>query len=112
MVTLKIKFNILLLVCVPLVSLIPTPSIADIGVVVARFRGCDYFIADGKNGLYVLEWYGGFDPSKGDKIFGKLSNYGIQEVYYPDYDQEGTVWVEDYMESSDGALEEIAEHCD
>ena len=47
---------------------------ADQGYVVKTFSGCDYFIADGPRGLYVLEWYGGYDPSEGDTISGDIGS--------------------------------------
>ena len=56
-------------------------SYADIGVVVKVFSGCDYFIADGPRGLYVLEWYGGYDPNEGDKIVGDIGSYGFEDVF-------------------------------
>jgi len=84
---------------------------ADVGIIIKRFNSCDYFIADGENGLYVLEWYGGYDPSEGDRIIGEIDSYGMQDVFYPDIGSDGTVWVEDFLESSDAAIDEIRDHC-
>lgn len=83
---------------------------ADLGEVVKRFGSCAYFIADGPSGYYVLEWYGGYDPDEGDTIFGEISSYGMKDVLY-NGTMEGRVWVEDYLESTSGALEEIQDHC-
>jgi hypothetical protein len=46
-------------------------SVAPIQVVY-RVRSCDYFVADGPRGYYVLEWYGGYDPERGDGIFSEI----------------------------------------
>ena len=82
----------------------------DQGYVVKTFSGCDYFIADGPRGLYVLEWYGGFDPSEGDTITGDIGSYGMKDVTYNN-SYLGRVWVEDFLESPDAAMEEISDHC-
>ena len=73
--------------------------------------GCDYFIADDPNGLYVLEWYGGWDPSEGDTIEGDINSYGFKNVTYNDK-YSGRVWVEDFLESNSAAWDEINDHCD
>ena len=54
----------------------------DQGYVVKTFSGCDYFIADGPRGLYVLEWWGGYDPSEGDTIIGPIVEKAL--VDFPD----------------------------
>ena len=72
---------------------------ADEGVVVKKFGSCDYFIADGPRGLYVLEWYGGYDPDEGDSIIGDIGSYGMKNVIY-NSTLSGRVWVEDFLESS------------
>ena len=87
-----------------------TTTFADEAYVVKRFSGCDYFIADGPNGLYVLEWYGGYDPDVGDRIKGGIATYGMQSVVYNN-SFSGQVYVEDYLESNSGAMDEINNHC-
>jgi len=72
--------------------------------IVLRVQGCDYFIADGPKGYYLLEWYGGYDPDKGDRIFGDLGGYGFKDIVY-DGGQEGRVYVDDYLLSKSSALE-------
>ena len=96
-------------VCILLI-LIATSTLADSGVVVKRFSGCDYFIADGDKGLYVLEWYGGYDPKEGDTISGDIGRYGMKNVTY-NSTRSGKVWVEDFLESESAAMEEIRDHC-
>ena len=85
--------------------------IADEGRIIQRFSGCDYFIADGNKGLYVLEWYGGYDPKEGDRISGDIGRYGMKTVTYPNVNRTGRVWVEDYLESRSAAMDEINDHC-
>lgn len=89
----------------------PTIGFADKAIVVAYPGGCDYFIADGNQGLYLLEWYGGHDPSEGDLIVGDIGSYGFKDVYYPKQDREGRVWVEDYLLSEDNAVEQYRDLC-
>ena len=83
---------------------------ADTGWVVKKFGSCDYFIADGPRGYYVLEWYGGYDPNEGDAIYGDIGSYGMKSVDYS-YNRSGRVWVEDFLESWGAAMDEINDHC-
>lgn len=93
-------------------ALLPSFASAEAGVVVLYQQGCqDYFVADGPNGYYLLEWYGGYDPSRGDVIAGDLSTYGMKTVSYPQLGQNGTVWVDDYLLSRDSALSKYKEKC-
>lgn len=79
-------------------------------VIVAR-SGCrSYFIADGPNGEYLLEWYGGHDPSEGDILIGPIDSYGFADVCYADHG-EGRVYVDDYNLTHSRALEKLAEKC-
>lgn len=102
---------------ITIICLVFTTSLTGIGElfadqswVVKTFSGCDYFIADGPKGLYVLEWYGGWDPDEGDIIVGDIGIYGTHLVTY-NGGLTGTVWVEDFLESSDQAWDEIKDHC-
>ena len=83
---------------------------ADTGQVVKTFYGCSYFVADGPGGLYVLEWYGGYDPSEGDTITGEIRSYGMKDVSY-NQSYSGRVWVEDFLLSSSSAIEKIKDKC-
>ncbi|MFN7746798.1 MAG: hypothetical protein ACK5QO_10625, partial [Hyphomonadaceae bacterium] len=76
-----------------------------------RVRGCDYFIADGPAGLYVLEWSRGFDPSVGDKFVGYERGYGFKNITYLHNGREGRIYVEDYLLSADRAAEILADKC-
>ena len=61
------------------------PIEGDHAEVIIRHSGCgDYFVADGPHGHYLLEWYGGHVPSKGDVIVGPINSYGFQDVCYPE----------------------------
>jgi hypothetical protein len=48
------------------------PALAERVEVVKRISGCDYFIAEGRLGYDVLEWYGGHDPDVGDVLIGNF----------------------------------------
>ena len=81
--------------------------------VILKPSGCrSYFLADGDaGGIYLLEWYGGHDPSKGDSIVGELRGYGFKDVFYPDSGGSGRVYVDDYMLSTDRAIEKLKDKC-
>jgi len=86
-------------------------SPAKLITVVYEKSGCDYFIADGPRGFYLLEWYGGHPPSKGDQIVGEISGYGMKDIYYSNANSNGRVWVEDYLLSRDRVIEKYNEKC-
>ena len=78
--------------------------------IILRISGCDYFIADGPNGYYVLEWYGGYDPDQGDGIYGEIRSYGFKDVIYGN-GREGRIYVDDYALSKSRALEILRSKC-
>lgn len=80
--------------------------------VVASKSGCrGYFLADGPQGYYLLEWFGGHTPSVGDTIIGNLGSFGFADVFYPNKSSEGRVWVDDYLLSRSRATEKYADKC-
>ena len=83
----------------------------DAITVLYRIRGCDYFIADGPSGLYVMEWYGGFEPRVGDRFSGYQRGYGFKNIIYLHNGREGRIYVEDYLLSNDRASEVLANKC-
>lgn len=105
------KFRRLAAFVACLLALGSTAVHAETAVVVYKQSGCDYFIANGPQGLYVLEWYGGYDPDRGDLVAGDIYSYGMKEVRYPQHEAKGTVWVEDYGLSRDSAVEKWQDHC-
>lgn len=40
---------------------------------------CDYFIANGNNGYYLLKWSEGYCPCLGDIIFGDIDSNGLKK---------------------------------
>lgn len=92
----------------------PPPSVLTSPVaVIVKPRGCGgYFLADGDaGGVYLLEWYGGYDPEVGDSILGDLRGYGFKDVFYPTSNTKGRVYVDDYMLSISRAREKLSEKC-
>ena len=81
--------------------------------VILKPSGCgSYFLADGDSyGIYLLEWYGGYDPDVGDSIVGEIKGYGFKDVFYPDKNSKGRVYVDDYWLSSSSAIEKLREKC-
>jgi len=71
-----------------------------------------YFLADSDLGdMYLLEWYGGHDPGKGESTIGELRGCGFKDVFNPDSGNSGKVYVDDYMLSKARALEKLREKC-
>ena len=91
--------------------LAPSVVLAEQAVVVFEDASCDYFIADGPRGFYLLEWYGGHVPTEGDVIEGDIGSYGFKNVRYPRRSREGRVYVEDYLLSEDGVIKAWRDHC-
>lgn len=81
--------------------------------VVLKPKGCHgYFLADGDSGgIYLLEWFGGYDPEVGDSITGEINSFGFKDVFYKDSNQSGRVWVDDYLLSKSRAMEKIQSKC-
>jgi hypothetical protein len=88
------------------------PAVAATGTVVRRISSCDYFMVETPKGFSILEWFGGHDPDKGDKIVGAYESYGMKTVYDATADEEVRVWVEDYYLTKDSALEKLMDKCE
>jgi hypothetical protein len=54
---------------------------AENGVVALRVSGCDYYLIATSGGFVLAEWYGGFDPSRGDRVVGSFNTYGFKTVF-------------------------------
>jgi hypothetical protein len=90
----------------------PSPLKTSVSVTLKPAQCRGYFLADGdSNGVYLLQWYGGFAPEVGDPILGDLASYGFKDVYYPQSRSKGQVYVDDYMLSRSRAIEKLAEKC-
>ena len=90
----------------------PTPTLgAYDGIVVTRVRGCDYFIADGPRGYFLLQWWSGYDPTVGDAFVGNVASYGFKDLLYNSARRPGRVWVDDYLLSGSRAVEKLASKC-
>ena len=100
------------LVCAFVFLVAPAAAFAAKGVVVYYKSGCDYFIAETNMGYALLEWYGGYDPNKGDVIAGDIDSYGMKDIHNLTADQETHIWVEDFMLSKDRAIEKYFHKCD
>jgi len=84
---------------------------AEHAEIVSYPSGCDYFIANGHHGYYLLKWHKGYTPSLGDVILGDIDANGLKDVYYPLKNREGEIYVEDYSMSKSRSLEHYKEHC-
>lgn len=79
--------------------------------VVRRISGCDYFMVETGTAFAVLEWYGGHDPDKDDRLVGDMS-YGMKTFAYINRDSTVKVWVEEYGLSKEDALDKLVEKCE
>jgi len=81
--------------------------------VLMKPKGCrGYFLADGDyGGVYLLEWYGGYDPVVGDSIVGDIKSFGLKDVFYPERNMSGSVYVDDYSLTKSTAIEKLGRKC-
>ena len=87
------------------------PCQAETGIVTKKITGCDYFIINAPTGYVVAEWYGGYEPFKGEKVIGAFQNYGMITLFYGVSNQDGPVWLEEWGLSYENALEIMSEKC-
>ncbi len=82
------------------------------GVVSVRLDDCDYFLlyVSESDDYTLAEWYGGYDPEKGDVLYGKFNEYGFHNLYYGR--RQTRVYVDDYGLDRGDALEQLYEQCD
>ena len=81
------------------------------GVITHRISGYDYFLVETKSDYDLLEWYGGYDPDKGDVLIGNYESYGFHDIYDDTADRTLRVWTEDYALSKGDALDKLVEQC-
>jgi hypothetical protein len=84
---------------------------AENGVVALRVNGCDYYLVAASEGFILAEWYGGYDPSRGDKVVGSFNTYGFKTLFFGPNMREGRVYIEDYWLRQESALEQLSEKC-
>ena len=91
-------------------SILPLTSVR--GEVTHRISACDYFLVETRYGYDLLEWYGNYDPDKGDTLVGNYETYGFHDVLDETADETTHVYTEDYQLSKSDALEKLAEQCE
>lgn len=81
------------------------------GTVVLNESGCrSRYVVKTPLGFVILEWFGGKDPSVGDRISGDFETYGMKEVSFDD-GASGKVWVEDFWLSKEKTAEKMRGFC-
>ena len=81
---------------------------ADQAVVVLVTRGCSSrYVASAAGGFIILEWFGGYSPSKGDRLIGELNSYGFKDIYVANADAFTRAWIDDYFLSQDRVVEKL-----
>jgi len=88
--------------CIIIILLLSATCFADQGVVVAEHSGrcaIEYI-----GGYLLVEWFGGYSPSKSDIYTGENFNqFGMRDLYCVTSGTETKFWVEDFMASKDKA---------
>jgi hypothetical protein len=69
---------------------------AETGTVALRVSGCDYYLITTDKGYVLAEWYGGYDPSKGDFVVGAFSQYGMRTLFFGVDHKESRAYIEEY----------------
>ena len=91
----------------------PTASASAVrGYLSHRISGCDYFLVKANDEYDLLEWYGGYDPDKGDVMVGDNESYGFHDVYDSTAEESVHIYTEDYQLSRSDALEKLADACE
>ena len=95
-----------------MILLLSSSVFAAKGIVAVRLDGCDTFLVyvQATDDYTVMEWMGGYDPDKGDVLYGTMNSYGSHNMYYGD--RKTSVYVEDYGLDRGDALEKLYEQCD
>lgn len=70
----------------------------------------DYFIVETRRGYTILERRSGSSLYEGDRIRGKLNNYGFTYIIKKNNDTEVRVYIEDYALSDERAIEWMGDH--
>jgi hypothetical protein len=63
------------------------------------------------NGYVLAEWYGGYNPEKGDFVVGAFSQHGMKTLFFGRNHEEGQAYIEDYWLEDDNALEQLSDNC-
>jgi hypothetical protein len=83
----------------------------SVGVVAVKRTGCDYFMVKTNMGYAVLEWFGGWDPLRGDILVGTFETFGFHDIYDKTAGHSIRVWVDEYWLDQDDAFEKLNEQC-
>jgi hypothetical protein len=82
------------------------------GYVSHRISSCDYFLVHTNSGYDLLEWFGGYEPDKGDTLVGKYEEYGFHNVLDETTDETSNLYTEEYWLSKTDALEHLTDKCE
>jgi hypothetical protein len=94
-----------------ILSMLWTSARAETGLVKLKPSTCDYFLIQTPSGHVLAEWFGGYDPSRGDNVIGSFNTYGFVTVFYGNAHLEGKIYIEDYWLDSEDAIEKLSEQC-
>lgn len=94
------------------ILLLASSLFAAKGVVSVKLEDCSHFIVyiNESDDYSVMEWMGGYDPDKGDVLYGTFNSYGSHNLYYGE--RKTQVYIEDYGLDRGDALEQLYEQCD
>jgi hypothetical protein len=104
--------RLLILPVLFLTFMVGNPVVAAEGIVVLNKSGCkSRYIVETTRGYVILEWFGGNDPSEGNRIVGDFETYGMKKIINTSVSQEGQVWVEDFWLSKSSVVKKMRKFC-
>ncbi len=92
-----------LMVAASLLTLLCQSVWGDVGVVVQKEDGCDYFLAKVNEDYAILEWNAGHQPKPGDRLQGKFAEGYMGHLEDLRTGAKLKVWYENYPVSKEDA---------
>ena len=97
-------------ICAELLAAEASPSVGE--VVAATGMECsNYFAVKSGDEYALLEWYGGYQPQKGDKVSGEFGHFGYQDIAVQPGGAKMRAYVADYGLSLDDANDKLQQKC-
>ncbi len=102
----RIVFLMIALLAIPVLSLSSiSESDQTVSGIVVYDGKSDFHIVETNSYFVIMEWYGGPDFSKGDKIVGELHSYGFKYVKVNKQAKETKIYIENYWQSKEKCFE-------
>jgi hypothetical protein len=93
------------------ISVGSTAAQAEQGVVVWTGGCSSRYVVETPAGYVLLEWFGGHDPFKGERLVGELNSYGMKDLYVLPSGNSTRAWIDDFMLSRSSVVEKLRDKC-